>query len=399
MTLVTLNVIALILSVILCWHYLKGGSMLGCDGTSACEQVLSSKWSVLAGRVPVSGLAMGVYLAMLIAILHISPTTEIALRRMAWGMMLILAGSITGSAIWLMIIQKWMIGEFCPYCMTEHVIGMLMSVIIIWRAMTESTNPNNLKPTDQTIDKNSYSTKWYPGQRLSALGFVVAGLLLAGILVISQIAFIPKAVYTEGKSQDSLPAFTYRNAPIIGPPDAPYMIKLLFDYNCPHCQKVHDMLNDLVDRYHGKLAVVLCPAPLNTQCNTYIPRDVDAFKTSCELTKIGLAVWVAKHDALPAFNSWMFSPEPGAKWHPKTPEAARAKAMELVGKANFDAAWASPWIEQYLETCVQIYGQTIQTGKGGVPKMIFGSHWVIPQPGNTDDLMIILQKSLSLPKP
>jgi hypothetical protein len=36
---------------------------------------------------------------------------------------------------------------------------------------------------------------------------------------------------------------------------------------------------------------------------------------------------------------------------------------------------------------------------GGIPKMIFGSRWVIPDAYNADDLVMILQKSLSLPKP
>jgi hypothetical protein len=46
-----------------------------------------------------------------------------------------------------------------------------------------------------------------------------------------------------------------------------------------------------------------------------------------------------------------------------------------------------------------IYGQTIQSGKGGVPKLIFGSYWVIPQRGNAVDFVMILQKSLAVPKP
>jgi hypothetical protein len=50
-------------------------------------------------------------------------------------------------------------------------------------------------------------------------------------------------------------------------------------------------------RYGGKLAFALCPAPLNSQCNPYLPRDVDKFNDSCELTRIGMAVWAANLDA------------------------------------------------------------------------------------------------------
>ena len=73
--------------------------------------------------------------------------------------------------------------------------------------------------------------------------------------------------------------------------------------------------------------------------------------------------------------------------------------VELVGQAEFDTAWSEPWIARYMQTCIQIYGQTIQSGKGGIPKLIFGSHWVIPEPYNADDLVMILQKSLAVPKP
>ena len=71
----------------------------------------------------------------------------------------------------------------------------------------------------------------------------------------------------------------------------------------------------------------------------------------------------------------------------------------MVGQEKFDAAWFDPLIDQYMQTCVQIYGKTIQNGKGGVPKLIFGSRWVIPEAYNADDLISILQKRLAVPKP
>ena len=318
---------------------------------------------------------MGTYLAMLVAGFHIGPATEAPIRRLAWAALLILAGAILGMAIWFTIVQKWFIGEFCPYCMTAHIIGILMAAIITWRAFLKSGRP------------------WH------IMGFVANGLLLAGVLAVSQAIITPKTVYHEGNIQDNLPVIAYHDAPMIGSPDAPYITKLLFDYECPHCQKIHSMLDDAVSRYGGKLAFVLCPTPLNTECNPYITHNADAFKNSCTLAKIGLAVWHAKREAFPAFDDWMFSPDPDDRWHPRSVEAARAKAIALVGQAKFDAARYSPRVAQYLQTCVQTYGQTIQGGNGGVPKLIFGSHWVIPSPGSTDDLIMILQKSLGVPKP
>jgi hypothetical protein len=95
----------------------------------------------------------------------------------------------------------------------------------------------------------------------------------------------------------------------------------------------------------------------------------------------------------------MFTFETGDRWLPRNPGAARAKAVELVGRKAFDAAWSDTWMEKYLQTSVQIYGQTIRDGKGGIPKMVYGSRWVFPESYNPDDLALLLQKSLAIPLP
>jgi uncharacterized membrane protein/protein-disulfide isomerase len=379
-----LSVLALALSGFLGWHYLMGGSMIGCGGGSPCDQVLSSRWSAIGGVVPVSGLAEGAYLAILAASFFIGSTAAAPVRRLAWRAMLILAGAITGSAVWFIIVQKWIVGAFCPYCMATHITGLLLAALVIWRAPREFEN-------DLTNSARIVS-------RLPAIGFTVTGLLLAGILAICQVVIIPPAIYRGGEAQEKLPTLDPHAVPLVGSPGAPFVVTLFFDYNCPHCQQVHSMLDEAIRRFDGKVAFVLCPAPLNTKCNPYVPRDVDEFKDSCELTKIALAVWVAKRDAFPVFDRWMFSPEPGDIWRPRSLDAARAKAIELVGQAKFSAAQADPWIDQYLQTSIQIYGHTSRSGNA-VPKLVFGSRWVIPQPNNADDLVSILRDSLGVPAP
>ncbi len=262
--------------------------------------------------------------------------------------------------------------------MTTHTIGLLLAILVIRQAI-----------------------KYYRGQNiplLPAMGRVLTGLVLAGLIAVIQLSSAPGTVYSDGQSKENITAVDYHNVPLIGSPDAPYVVTLLFDYQCSHCQKIHFMLDEAIHSYSGKLAFVLCPSPLNPECNPYISRDTDEFKNSCELAKIGLAVWVARREAFPDFENWMFTFESGDRWLPRSPEAARAKAIELVGQEQFDAAWTNPWVGEYLQTSVRIYGQTLQNGNGGIPKLIFGSRWMIPEPNNTDDLVMILQKSLAVPR-
>jgi hypothetical protein len=344
--------------------------------------------------LPVSGLAAGVYLAMLVASFFIGPGTAAADRRLAWGAMLILAGAAAGSAMWFTIVQRWMIGAFCPYCMATHVTGLVLAALVAWRAPV---------PVDDSGDVAERNDS--PGAPrgvigpMGAGGLAVVGLALAGVLAVCQVAFAPPAAYRGGESQkSSLAAIDPHAVPLVGSPDAQNVVALLFDYKCPHCQKVHSMLDEVIGRYDGKVAFVLCPTPLNTKCNPYVPRDVDEFKDSCELAKVGLAVWVADHGAFSGFDRWMFAPEADGVWRPRSLDAARAKAVDLIGQGKFDAARGDPWIDRYLQTCIRIHGDTIQGGNA-VPKLVLGSRWVTPEPNSTDDLVLILNDSLGVPKP
>ena len=278
--------LALALSAYLSWHYLAGGQVIGCGGGSSCDDVLSSRWSSIGGVLPVSGLAAGAYLAMLVASFSISPAMEISVRRLAWRAMLILAGAIVGSAVWFIIVQKWIVGAFCPYCMATHVTGLLLAVLVIWRAPKEIEKKSNGRVVGF----------------LPTISFAFVGFALAGVLALCQWTIAPRAVYRAGESQNNHAEIDSRAVPIVGSPDARYIVTMLFDYKCPHCQQLHFMLGEVVRRYGGKLAFVLRPAPLNRECNPYIPRDVDEFKDSCDLAKIRPLVWTAKREAFPGIR-------------------------------------------------------------------------------------------------
>ncbi len=347
--------------------------------------MLNSRWSAIGGVAPVSGLAAGAWLAMLLNSLFVGPATASPVRRLAWRVMLLLTGAAAGSAVWFTFVQVRFIGAFCPYCMTTHIIGVALAALVVWQA------PRRF---DVHVSTNIPRRVIGP---LPAIGVALTGVALAGVLAVGQIALTPKSVSSGGKSQDDLRALDPHAVPLVGSPDAQYVVALLFDYKCPHCQQLHFMLQEAVRRYDGKLAFALCPAPLNTNCNPYIPQNVEEFADSCELAKVALAVWGAQRDAVPAFDRGVFTLASGDRWHPRSLDAARAKAIvKLVGQSKFDAARTDPWIDPYLQTTVRIYGNA---GGGAVPKLVFGSRWVTPGPNNADDLVSILRDNLAVPMP
>lgn len=396
-----LSMVALVLSSILSWHYFSGISIAGCGGGSTCEQVLSSRWSNIAGILPVSGFAMGVYLALFVTFFIIGSDTEPSIRNLAWTVMLILSGSIAGSAVYFSILQKWIIGAFCRYCIAAHSTGFLLAILIFWRAYVEfRANPEDRQRAPKIKNRQKSETGDQKTSHPISLSFpFLTGILLAGALAAFQFIFSGNVAYKKVESSDPFPSVDYSIVPLTGSPDAQNIVTLLFDYQCSHCQRIHFLLNEAIDRYNGNLAFALCPVPLNSNCNPYIRENNEYFKNSCELANIGLAVWAADRNAFPDFENWMFTFESGDSWQPRSLESAREKAVELVGQAKFNKALTDPWINEYLQTCIKIYGKTLQGGQGGVPKLIFGSRWVFPEPYNANDFISILRNDLLLPEP
>lgn len=386
------NLLALVLSVMLSWQALSGNGMPGCGGESSCNELLNSRWSKFAGIFPVSALAVSVYLAMWVAALFLRSGTEPSERRLAWKAILVLAGVVTGSAVWFFILQKWIYGSFCLYCMITHASGIVLSSMILWRAFVEF----DLQPLPANAPISAQALPLQLRRRIILL-YGTAGLLVAGAFAAAQVAFVPTAVYSDGNAQEELPVIDYQNAPMVGLPGAPYIVTLLFDYQCSHCQRLHFMLPEVVSRYNGRLAFVLCPSPLSAKCNRFVPRDVEGFKNSCELARLGLVVWRTRREMFAEFEEWMFSYESGDRWQPRSLEAAREKVIGWIGETAFQAAADDGWITLFMKQSIDLFGKTLRGGEGAIPRMIFGSRWVIPDPESADDLISILQETLFLP--
>ena len=187
-------------------------------GLVADYVLLATRCSAAGGRrlrvLPVSGLAAGVYLAMLVASLFIGPTTAPPERRLAWGALLVLVGAAAGSAVWFTIVQKWVIGAYCPYCMATHIAGLLLAGLVIWRVRMQfdddstdvalanrpparSVGVASNAPAGAVIADPIHDVSPAAPRRairpLPATVLTLVGLSLAGIMAACQIAITPKA--------------------------------------------------------------------------------------------------------------------------------------------------------------------------------------------------------------
>lgn len=352
---VTLSALCAALSVAMLVHSLSGAQLIGCGAGSACDSVMGSRWGYFLGNVPVSLPAVATYLILLISVLALDGKSDApkSLDRLIWPLMVLLGGAIVGCAIWFCWLQAGVLHAFCKYCTLLHLLGCIIAVIILINA---------------------------PGRRL---WLFLAGLACAGLFALLQVKTAPAYVYDEGKTESSLPLFSAEEMPAIGPEDATVEINLLYDFQCSHCRKMHPMLAEASAK--AGVRVVLCPIPLSNSCNPYIPDGIDRFAGSCELTRLALAVRFACPDGYPALEEWMMA---GEKCPPA--EEVRQRASALIGSDALEPALNDKRIDDYLRKVYELFGRTSSGDKGGIPRFITGSKWIVPETDTSDSLAELL---------
>ena len=348
------------------FHSLTGVRMAGCGAGSACDSVMGSPWAYVLGGVPVSLPAAVAYLLLGICVLFLGgdKPDDKALDRVLWPLMLILGGCIIGAALWFGYLQAFVLHTFCKYCSLLHLLGVVAAVLVIVAAKRA-------------------------GKKVALP--LVGGLIAAALFAVVQSFTRPEAIYDVGKVDASLPTFTEGEIPVLGAADATEELTLLFDFQCIHCRRLHKVLPELLEKA-GEYRIFLCPVPLSSDCNPYLPNTgIDRFAGSCPLTRYALAVWFARPDAYEPY--WDYLLGGGDPRATVTPAEAETRARALLG-ADFDEAVSDPRIDTYLRKVEELFGRTSNAEKSGVPRLIKGQNWLVPETEKADELLELIRLSL-----
>ena len=352
------------------FHSLTGARMAGCGAGSGCDSVMGSPWAYVLGGVPVSLPAAVAYLLLALCLVFLGGETaeDRSLDRLLWPMMLVLGGAIVGAALWFCYLQLFVLHAFCKYCTLLHLLGIVLAVLVLVAAPRKSV--------------------WF-----------LVGLLSAAVFAAVQVYTRP-VVYDEGRTEAALPSFVDGEIPVLGPQDAPDELTLLFDFQCIHCRRLHRILPDLLEKAGGQYRIRLCPVPLSSACNPYIPAaGVDRFAGSCALTRGALAVWYARPDAYEAYWDYLLGGGPStastgsATSSGPAPADAEARARAILGD-GFQAAVQDPRIDAYLRKVEELFGRTSNAEKSGVPRLIHGQNWLVPETDQADELLELIRLSL-----
>ena len=342
------------------FHSLSGVRLAGCGAGSPCDDVMGSPWAYVLGGVPVSLPAGVLYALLLLCLLFLggSRPEDRSLDRFLWRLMPFLGGCIVGAALWFAYLQAGVLHTFCKYCSALHLLGCVLSLLVFIQARREGGRP---------------------------LPWFAAGLAAAAIFAFVQTRTLPDAVYDSGRTDAGLPSFSEGEVPVLqGDSDASVTLTLLFDFQCIHCRRLHQVLPEFQEQTEGRYRILLCPVPLSSACNPYIPASgIDRFAGSCMLTRLALAVWYARPEAYAGYWDYLLG---AGDARAKTDLAgAERRAREILG-GDYESALGDPRIKAYLDKVYELFGRTSSSEKSGVPRLVAGQRWLVPETDSAEEL-------------
>jgi uncharacterized membrane protein/protein-disulfide isomerase len=340
-------IIALATSSYLAWLALTGQAAAGCGGGKIdCEYVLSSRWSRLLNR-PVSLFASSLWVTTLLVTIFAAvpapPKSQAATR----FLLVMLTVAAAGAALWFIGLQAFWLKHWCTYCLVAHGCALVAAGIMLAQSSIA---------------------------RSARVCGALAGLMLAALVPLAQI-YLPSAPgYTlhhvpESPSKEPLvvsgigmdePRYievlgggakvNMNGLPVLGSPDADYVLVLLYDYACGHCRILHNDLLAAQREYGGKLAIVMVPTPLSPRCNSHFTEATGTAPQACELAKYALIVQALDPKSFRDFDAWLFEPE-----KPRSAADARAQAAAILGEDRLAVAEADPRYDEALQQYIALH--------------------------------------------
>ncbi len=174
--------------------------------------------------------------------------------------------------------------------------------------------------------------------------------------------------------------------PLLGKPDAKYVIVEMLDYTCQHCQNTHAAIRGAMDKYGDELAIVVLPIPLNASCNAYVKITHAQHSESCQLAKVAIAVWHLEPEKFGEYHNWLFESK-------ATYAVALNHATQVVGEDRLRKELQSNVPSDYIAKTVELYRRA---GAGAVPKILFPRTSAVGEMRSASTLISLIEKELRM---
>lgn len=399
-----LLVLAMVGAAYLASISLSGGAVAGCGPASGCNSVLSSRWAYWLG-IPVSLPAIAAYAGLFAASFGgWSGMGRGRGCRAATIGVIALASLIIACAVWFSVVQYAVIGHWCRFCLATHSAAVVASALLLRKARMggkETQSPSvpgggrSLSQDEPAVNVRS------PSEARPALALALAGFafLIVGQFTVEPPLYAMTRFAGAPSSQFVLYgghfALDPSRLPTMGSSQAPSFAVALFDCTCEHCRRLHPLLRAAEASFHGRVAIIVLPVPLDSECNPLIQETQVENLGACDYARLDLAVFLARASAFRPFDDFLFSPSGLPSL-----EDARAKAVSLVGEPALESALANSWVRRQLETDVRLYIANSQALRNArLPQLIFADAAFAGEVPNTEDLKRLIAEHRLFTRP
>ena len=382
------SVVAICLTAYLTFKSWRGGVVVGCDvgGMFDCQYVLSSKWAWWLG-IPVSILGLLTYTMIFAFSWPVAARKGQRFQFIAWCAILVFALAAAGAALWFLFLQVYKLHTFCRYCMATHACGIAIGALMIWqfRRANPSLWLNRLRSPTEAPTATDAGVDGQSSVSNTAIFLTLSSLALIGLAVVAggQILFPPSTLFVriDWESGDDAPngsasgniiegnasstraggnphirtfagnrvTLDISAQPMVGNPQADYVLVFGLSYLCEHCRRMHRSLDAARQRYGDQLAFVVCPIGAEKECNWLAKPNDSRLNWSCDFARAALAVWRTSPDKFAEFHEWAM----GSEDFRSNFEVQRF-ADELVGTDVSQIVENDATIDQMLKGNVQL---------------------------------------------
>jgi uncharacterized membrane protein/protein-disulfide isomerase len=356
----------------------------GCGkaGVFDCSHVLNSRWAQWWG-LPVTLPAIPFYMALLFASAFLGPRIPAAVRRRAFAICLAAALALALLAVWFMSLQLLVLQHICVFCSTAHLLHLSLAAVM-------------LRGNRLTLRGTMYSTAAAGGLLL----LLIAGQVLVDepqqfLIATPDHRFDDQTFHLTNKTDlefgrsagarwlvRGLVGVDLQELPVLGDPQAPRVVALMFDYACPICRIMHRQLRAAQQQSPGEFCVILVSVPLHPRCNHYVRADVPPLEDACPLAQLSLAVWQQRPDRLAEFDAWLTEAV-----LPPSAAQAREQAVALIGAEALQQALGSAELAGRLERNTRLYDFL---ERGQLPKLLLDNVYVMGRMRSVEELQRVL---------
>lgn len=260
-----------------------------------CETVAMSRFSEIFPGIPLSSLALGVFLAMIAFSLMAKFASDGPKSDETKSILKFMYTIATVSMIFSIIyalIMVFVLKTGCLFCMVIDGVN-LGNLILIHGMCSKEGLSGPFTPFPSEKNKSHLMTLV-----VIVAGSIGLGQLFGKTFVPSEVSDQIEASYQKFISDPKAPFDVSNSNMRFGDPNAKVVIVKFSDFQCPHCKLGALLMKGILAKYPDKVQVVLKNFPLDSKCNRLIESQGHAF--ACEAAK---ATYCAAKKSQSAFEA------------------------------------------------------------------------------------------------